>query len=59
VLIAFTLDNLWLFARDDLETPGIGIPPKAFVPDANLDAALERLKQGVFGIAGAKRGGRG
>jgi hypothetical protein len=35
-----------------------GIPPKAFVPDANLDAALERLKQGVFGIAGAKRGGR-
>jgi hypothetical protein len=37
---------------------GIGIPPKTFVPDANLDAALERLKQGVFGIAGAKRGGR-
>jgi hypothetical protein len=35
----------------------IGIPPKAFVPDANLDAALERLKQGVFGMAGAKRGG--
>jgi hypothetical protein len=36
---------------------GIGIPPKAFVPDANLDAALERLKRAI-GIAGAKRGGR-
>jgi hypothetical protein len=37
----------------------IGIPPKAFVPDANLDAALERLKQEVFGIAGVNRDGRG
>jgi hypothetical protein len=37
----------------------IGIPPKAFVPDANLDAALEQLQQGVFGIAESKRGGRG
>jgi hypothetical protein len=37
----------------------IGIPPKAFVPDANLDAALERLKQEVFGIAGVNQDGRG
>jgi hypothetical protein len=44
--------------RNELEIR-IGIPPKAFVPDANLDAALERLKQGVFGKAGAERRGRG
>jgi hypothetical protein len=43
----------------DARFAGIGIPLKAFVPNANLDAALERLKQGVFGIAGAKRGGCG
>jgi hypothetical protein len=29
----------------------IGLPPKAFVPDANLEAALERLKK-VIGKAG-------
>jgi hypothetical protein len=31
---------------------GIGLPPKTFVPDANLEAALERLRQGVIGKAG-------
>jgi hypothetical protein len=31
---------------------GIGLPPKAFEPDANLEAALERLRQGVIGKAG-------
>jgi hypothetical protein len=30
---------------------GIGLPPKAFVPDPNLEAALERLKK-VIGKAG-------
>jgi hypothetical protein len=30
---------------------GIGLPPKAFEPDANLEAALERLKK-VIGKAG-------
>jgi hypothetical protein len=33
-------------------TMPIGIPPKVFVPDANLEAALERLRQGVIGKAG-------
>jgi hypothetical protein len=30
----------------------IGLPPKTFEPDANLEAALERLRQGVIGKAG-------
>jgi hypothetical protein len=34
----------------------IGIPPKAFEPDANLEAALERLK-GAIGKAGGDSGG--
>jgi hypothetical protein len=29
-----------------------GLPPKAFVPDPKLEAALERLRQGVIGKAG-------
>jgi hypothetical protein len=29
-----------------------GIPPKASVPNANLERALEQLRQGVFGRAG-------
>jgi hypothetical protein len=29
-----------------------GLPPKAYVPDPNLEAALERLRRGVFGKAG-------
>jgi hypothetical protein len=29
-----------------------GIPPRAFEPDPNLEAALERLRQGVIGKAG-------
>jgi hypothetical protein len=29
-----------------------GLPPQASVPNTNLETALERLRQGVFGIAG-------
>jgi hypothetical protein len=31
---------------------GIGLPPKTFVPDTNLEAALDRLRQEVIGKAG-------
>jgi hypothetical protein len=34
-----------------------GIPPKAFVPDANLEAALERFKQGFRASRGSGEGG--
>ena len=34
----------------------IGIPPKAFVPDPKLEAALERLKMGIRQAEGGKTG---
>jgi hypothetical protein len=36
----------------------IGLPPKAFEPDPKLEAALERLRSGVFGKAGTLGGDR-
>jgi hypothetical protein len=35
---------------------GGGLPPQVSVPDANLEAALERLRQGVFGQAEGRSG---
>jgi hypothetical protein len=35
----------------------IGIPPKAFEPDANLETALERLKMGIRQAEGRRTGG--
>jgi hypothetical protein len=32
-----------------------GIPPKAFAPDANLEAALERLKRAIGKAGGGSR----
>jgi hypothetical protein len=37
------------------EKRGIGIPPKAFAPDANLEAALERLRRAVGKAGGGSR----
>jgi hypothetical protein len=31
----------------DSQWRGVGLPPKAFEPDPNLEAALERLLQGI------------
>jgi hypothetical protein len=50
----------WPKGKSEAESPVLmgqlvktsGIPPKAFEPDPRLEAALERLRQGVIGKAG-------